>query len=169
MDKSIKFWNRKAEQYAKQPIADFDAYQKKLELRRRYLTPSSSVLEFGCGTGSTALVHAANVKRIVAIDSSEKMIEIATRKAQENGTNNVEFIEATLFDLPHHSESFDSILSFNVLHLVNDIDATIKKSYDLLKPGGVFVTSTVCIAERSVILKLILPIISKLGIISAKN
>ena len=74
-----------------------------------------------------------------------------------------------MFDLPHHSESFDSILSFNVLHLVNDIDATIKKSYDLLKPGGVFVTSTVCIAERSVILKLILPIISKLGIISAKN
>jgi cyclopropane fatty-acyl-phospholipid synthase-like methyltransferase len=34
------------------------------------------VLEFGCGTGSTAIVHAPHVKELRAIDISEKMIGI---------------------------------------------------------------------------------------------
>jgi len=165
MDKSIRFWDRIANKYAKQPIAEPDAYHKKLELTQQYLTPSSSVLEFGCGTGSTALTHAVKVKNIVAIDSSGKMIDIANRKVQESGPKNVEFIKATLFDLPHKSESFDAVLGLNVLHLIDDMDAAIKKSFDLLKPGGVFVTSTVCIAESASFLKFILPIGSKLGLI----
>ena len=126
---------------------------------------NSSVLEFGCGTGSTALAHAGHVKNILAIDSSQKMIDIADRKKRDNGVSNVEFMKATLFDLSHESESFEAILALNVLHLVDDTDATIKKAYDLLKPGGVFVSSTVCIGETTNVWKLILPIGAKLGLI----
>ena len=50
-----KFWDRIAVHYSKQPVADELSYQKKLEVTREFLTPQSKVLEFGCGTGSTAI------------------------------------------------------------------------------------------------------------------
>lgn len=39
------------------------------------------VLEFGCGTGTTALAHAAYVRHILAIDIADRMIEIARQNA----------------------------------------------------------------------------------------
>lgn len=44
-----------AKRYARQPIADEAAYRRKLEVTRTYFRPDMHVLEFGCGTGSTAL------------------------------------------------------------------------------------------------------------------
>ncbi len=49
------------------------------------------VLEFGCGTGTTAITHAPYVKHIRAIDISSNMIEIAQRKADAKNIKNVTF------------------------------------------------------------------------------
>ena len=73
MDQSAKFWYKIAERYSKQPIADEAAYQKKLQVTREYFRPDMEVLEFGCGTGSTAIFHAPYVKHIQAIDILSKM------------------------------------------------------------------------------------------------
>lgn len=157
MDHSIRFWDNHAEKYAKQKIADPSTYEKKLALTQRYLTKDASVLEYGCGTGSTALLHAPHVKDMLAIDYSQKMIEIAQHKLQDSDVSNLEFRQGTLFDLPAE-ESFDAIMGLNVLHLMRDMDAAIERSYALLKPGGVFVTSTACLAEKMSFFRFILPI-----------
>ena len=81
MDRSVKFWDKIAERYSKRPIADEVAYQKKLQVTREYFRPDMEVLELGCGTGSTAILHAPYVKHILAIDISSKMIDIAQAKA----------------------------------------------------------------------------------------
>ena len=81
MDQSTNFWDKIAERHSKQPIADEATYQKKLQVTREYFQPDMEVLEFGCGTGSTAIIHAPYVKHIHAIDISSKMIEIAQGKA----------------------------------------------------------------------------------------
>lgn len=81
MNDSAKFWDKIAEKYSKQPIADEAAYQKKLQVTQEYFKPDMEVLELGCGTGSTAIIHAPYVKHIRAIDISSKMIEIAQGKA----------------------------------------------------------------------------------------
>ena len=88
MNNSVKFWDKTAEPYSKQPIADEAAYQKKLQVTRKYLKPDMEVLEFGCGTGATAIAHAPYVKHIQAIDFSSKMIEIARSKAETNKIEN---------------------------------------------------------------------------------
>ena len=44
------------------------------------------VLEFGCGTGGTAIIHAPYVKHIRAIDISGNMIAIAKGKAEADST-----------------------------------------------------------------------------------
>ena len=81
MHHSAKFWDKIAERYSKQPIADEAAYQKKLKVTQEYFQPDLEVLEFGCGTGSTAIIHAPYVKHIRAIDISSNMIDIAQDKA----------------------------------------------------------------------------------------
>lgn len=169
MARSETFWNLIANKYSKQPIKDEEAYQIKLSKTQEYFTPDSLVLEFGCGTGSTALVHAPHVKKIVAIDYSKNMVKIANRKAKEKSIDNVEFIKATLFDQPYKPQTYDVVLGLNILHLLGNFEETIKRSFDLLKPGGVFITSTVCIAEHSGLLKYILPIASAMRIIPFLN
>jgi cyclopropane fatty-acyl-phospholipid synthase-like methyltransferase len=72
MSKHSKVWDRFAKGYAKKPVADEDAYQKKLQITRGYLKPDHKVLEFDCGTGSTAIAHAPHVKHIRAIHFRQK-------------------------------------------------------------------------------------------------
>ena len=63
MATSTKFWDKIADKYSKQPIADEASYQKKLQVTQEYFKSDMEVLEFGCGTGSTAITHAPHVKK----------------------------------------------------------------------------------------------------------
>lgn len=110
MNHSAKFYDQIAERYAKQPIADEAAYQKKLQVTQEYFNPDMEVLEFGCGTGSTAIIHASYVKHIRAIDISSKMIEIAQGKAEANNINNVTFEQLTIEELTVADETIDVVL-----------------------------------------------------------
>ena len=142
MDKSAKFWNRIAEGYWKKPIADQATYEKKLEYTRQYLHQDMNVLEFGCGTGSTALIHAPYIKQIHGIDISQKMIDIARQQAKDQHITNASFECANLDNFSATGASFDMVLGMSILHLLPDRDEGIEKVYQWLKPGGLFVSST---------------------------
>jgi ubiquinone/menaquinone biosynthesis C-methylase UbiE len=116
------------------------------------------VLEFGCGTGSTALIHAPHVKHIHAIDISSRMIEIARGKADAGKTANVTFDQSTLDDFDAPDRSFDAVLGLNILHLLEDGDAAISKVHRLLVPGGIFVSSTACLGDWMKWFRFITPI-----------
>lgn len=147
MSRDSQFWDRISARYARRPVADETAYQKKLEITRGYLRPDMEVLEFGCGTGSTAIAHAPFVNHIRATDISSAMIEIAREKAAAGGVQNVDFEQSTLDDLDVSDASIDVVLGLNILHLVADRDATICRVHAMLKPGGVFVSSTACLGD----------------------
>ncbi len=165
MTTSPRFWNWMAKRYARQPIADEKAYRHKLELTQGILRPEMKVLEFGCGTGSTALIHAPHVAHIDAIDFSEKMIEIAREKASTQGIQNVTFQTATIEGWQARDHSYDAILGLSILHLLDDKEAVLQKVHRLLKPGGVFVSSTICMAEIKGVMKWLLPVGNALGIL----
>ena len=52
---SADFWDRVAPNYSKQAIADTESYARKLAATQALMRPDMKILEFGCGTGSTAL------------------------------------------------------------------------------------------------------------------
>ncbi len=164
MDQSSKFWDRIAERYSKQPIADEAAYQKKLQVTREYFQPDMKVLEFGCGTGSTAIAHAPYVKHIHAIDISSKMIEIAQAKADAINVENVTFEQASIEEISASDQTLDAVLGLSILHLVENKEQVIAKVYKMLKPGGLFVTSTACIGDTMKSFKVIVPIAKFLGL-----
>lgn len=165
MSNSAKFWDKIAEKYSKQPIADEAAYQKKLQVTQKYLKPDMEVLEFGCGTGSTAIIHAPYVKHIRAIDFSSNMIEIARRKAEAENIKNITFEQSTIDELNISDGSLDVVLGMSILHLLENKEEVIRKVYKMLKPEGIFVSSTVCLGDSMKWFKFIAPIGKALGFI----
>ena len=164
MNNSVKFWDKIAERYSKQPIADEAAYQKKLQVTQEYFKPDRSVLEFGCGTGSTAIIHAPYVKHIRAIDVSSKMIEIARGKAEAQNINNVTFEQLSIDELTVSDGALDMVLGLSILHLLENKEQVIAKVYKMLKPGGIFVTSTACLGDSMEWFKIVAPIGKFLGL-----
>ncbi|PLY01614.1 MAG: SAM-dependent methyltransferase [Desulfuromonas sp.] len=164
MTSSAEFWDRIAERYARKPVADEETYQRKLAITRDYLQPEMELFEFGCGTGSTAIAHAPYVRRIEAIDISPKMIEIARRKSAEANIDNVNFSVASIEQFEPADEGYDVVLGLSILHLVADKEEIIGRVYRMLKPGGVFVTSTACIGDAQRYLRFMVPLGRLLGL-----
>ncbi|WP_300542870.1 class I SAM-dependent methyltransferase [Maricaulis sp.] len=164
MNRERRFWNRMAKRYFNSPIEDEAAYEHKLEKTRQYFTPDSEVLEFGCGTGGTAVRHAPHVKHYLATDISEEMLRFGEERAREAGAGNITFKRTDFADLEADPESFDAVLGLSILHLLEDRDEGIAKACSLLKPGGVFVSSTVCVADGLWFLIPIIPIARLVGL-----
>ncbi|WP_434050095.1 class I SAM-dependent methyltransferase [Marinobacter salarius] len=164
MKSSKEFWDKSAPRYAKSPVRDEETYRKKLAITQGYFRPDWSVLEFGCGTGSTALVHAPYVKEILATDISGKMLDIATQKARDAAIENVRFQQGTLESLALEAGSFDAVLGLNILHLLENPETAIARVRELLKPGGVFVSSTALVGELMVLWRLLIPAMQAVGL-----
>lgn len=158
MINSKTFWDKNAKKYTKAAIKDEVTYQKKLAITQQYLNKNSDVLEFGCGSGSTAIIHAPYVKQIVATDISEKMIEIAKKNADECKVKNILFQQNTLERLVSQEKYYDVILGLNILHLLEDVDSSIDHVYKLLKDNGVFISSTSLIGEVNVMFRWLISI-----------
>ncbi len=149
-----RLWDRVADRYAAKPIADEDAYAHKIAATRDLLHSEAAVLELGCGTGSTALAHAPYVKHIMAIDVSSRMIEIARRKAAAAKVENVEFLQNDIDQLQLTDKYFDAVLVLNLLHLLPNWKDHISACYNTLQPGGVFVSSTLCLSDGFSLIRL---------------
>lgn len=140
------FWDGIAEKYAAKPVGNVSAYERKKAITRELLGKDSTILDIGCGTGSLALELSPFVGEVHAMDVSGEMIRIANGKKAEQEATNVTFHRGTL-DEPHpfHSQQFDGVCAYNILHLVDDREATLKTVFQLLAPGGVLVASHVCL------------------------
>lgn len=157
-----EFWDRAAPGYSKQPIADTENYARKLAATQAHMRPDMTVLELGCGTGSTALAHAPHVARIDATDVSAVMVDIGREKAAQAGIDNVRFWQSGVEEFEAEG-SYDMVLALNLLHLLPDRAGALAKIHRLLKPGGLFVSSTVCLADRLWFMRPVIPVLQWLG------
>jgi ubiquinone/menaquinone biosynthesis C-methylase UbiE len=144
----VRFWNGIAEKYAAQAVANLPAFERKKAITREHLRPDSNVLELGCGTGTLALEMAPRAGHIEALDISAEMLRIADQKREAQGIANVTFRQATLDGShPYRPETFDSVWAYSILHLVPDRGRVLAALFELLKPGGVLIASSVCLGD----------------------
>lgn len=119
-------------------------YRKELELPtiKNLLGDISglSVMDFGCGPGViTRWLHAQGANKVVGFDISEGMLSYA-RQSEKNNPLGIRFT-STLDQ--NNVESYDLILAVYVIpYLSNqaDLSAMFEKIFNLLKPGGRFIT-----------------------------
>lgn len=164
-----KFWNLIANKYAASPISDSVAYEKKIEKIKNYLAPDSLVLDIGCATGTQCCDLASKAKHVTGIDISEKLMAIAERRKSERGLENVEFRQTNLWDAAFQEESFNMVMAFHVLHFIEDIDGIFSQIHKILKPGGIFISETSCLAERNKVVGKLLRFAGKLGLFPLIN
>jgi SAM-dependent methyltransferase len=95
------------------------------------------VVDLGTGTGAISLAIAPKVKKIIAVDISKKMLEVAKKKAKDAGIDNIDF-RVRSFHKPNVDEKVDLIVSNASLHSLPDDDKknAIQVMYDLLKNHG---------------------------------
>jgi demethylmenaquinone methyltransferase/2-methoxy-6-polyprenyl-1,4-benzoquinol methylase len=106
---------------------------------RAELSPGDAALDLCCGTGDLALELARRVGaggRVVGCDFSERMLELARRKAGERGASQARFEWADALELPYAEGSFDAVaVGFGVRNLV-DLELGLAEMARVLKPGG---------------------------------
>jgi len=142
-----RFWDRIADRYARSPIGDEAAYEEKLRLTQAVLSVDAQVLELGCGTGGTAMRHAPIVAHVHATDVSEKMLDHGRRRQRDAGIDNVSFEQAAVETLEAAPGSYDAVLALSLLHLVERPEEALRRIHGWTRPGGVFVSSTACLAD----------------------
>ncbi len=156
-----RFWDKTSRKYARNAVADPAGYERTLDCTRECLTPQSSVLELGCGTGSTALVLAGGVESYLATDVSPEMISIAKSKHADKPVPGLTFETATAETVA--GTGYDAILGFNYLHLVRDLPGTLRRIHDLLNDGGVFISKTPCVGDMNPLIRLAIPVMRAIG------
>jgi ubiquinone/menaquinone biosynthesis C-methylase UbiE len=152
MNKSEKLWDMMSKMYDDGTKKFAPLHIKVVENTKKYLKPNDIVLECGCGTGTMTMDIASKVKEVQAIDISSKMLDIAKRKALGYKIKNVDFVHSTIFDERFATGSFDVILAFNVLHYLRDIQKSMGRINELLKPEGLFISVTPCSIEKKTLL-----------------
>ncbi|MGB3848953.1 MAG: class I SAM-dependent methyltransferase [Tunicatimonas sp.] len=148
MNKSKEFWNRASNNYDKTEERFKYIHSKSRKNTKKYLDKNNVVLDYGCGTGTTACEVANDVKEIYGIDISTKMIEISKGKAAEKNIENITFAEGSIFDVELKKESFDRILAFNMLHTIPNPKDVVQRIDELLKPNGLFISVTPCLGGK---------------------
>jgi ubiquinone/menaquinone biosynthesis C-methylase UbiE len=158
-----RFWDRSSKSYARSPISDQAGYERTLERTSALLKPDSSVLELGCGTGTTALLLAGGGRSYLAADLSASMIAIAQEKLATSPVAGLAFRAATAETLAAEAAQFDAVLGFSYLHLVRDLTGTLRSIHRLLAPGGLFVSKTPCLGDMNPLIRLALPLMQMIG------
>lgn len=154
----IEFWNRLAPKYAKNKISDIEGYENTINRVSALLKKSDTVLELGCGTGSTAIRLAPFCQQYLATDISPGMIAQGQEKLENSTVKNLKLQAATAASLPHLAQGYDVIFGFNYLHLVSDLPETLFNIHSLLKPDGMFISKTPCMKDMGGFFKLAIAI-----------
>jgi ubiquinone biosynthesis O-methyltransferase len=166
MNRSEKFFDKVSSKSNPEPN---QTATKIIEASKEFLEKDNYLLDFGCGSGAITNKLAKEVKAIEAIDISSGMLEFAKRQAKENSIGNINYIQTSIFDERFKDETFDVILAFNVLHYIEDMPSLLERISSLLKPNGVFISSTACLKEKRSFMRYLVLVLTKLGIMPNTN
>lgn len=100
------------------------------------LADTMQVLEYGCGTGLVSRILSPQVKTIMAVDTSPRMLEVLRQKAGEEKIGNIETLAHDLTRQPLPDNNFDLVISSMTLHHIPDIEALLQRFFAALKPEG---------------------------------
>lgn len=124
-------------------------------LCQRALTSSTDgwVLDAGCGSlAFTARTYVEHAKRpVILLDQSVKMLRLAkSRLVKLNGKvpSNLVFLHGDVLRLPFKPKSFDTIVSMNVLHVLNDVRSALRGLRRVLRDGGTISFTTLVENDR---------------------
>ena len=103
------------------------------------LRSGETVVDLGSGGGIDCFLAARQVGpegAVIGVDATAEMLEKANANKRKLNTDNVEFRQGRIEDLPVPDDSVDVVMSNCVINLSPDKDAVFREAYRVLRPGG---------------------------------
>ncbi len=94
------------------------------------------MLDVATGAGNTALAFASRVRRVVALDLAQGMIDKTRERFEEAGYTNGEFVVHDVETLPFEDSAFDVVTSRIAPHHFVHVDRGVREMARVLKSGG---------------------------------
>ena len=101
-----------------------------------------TLLDVGCGGGVATIEMAAAGFQATGIDMSAPSIKHAGETARQAGLS-IDYVTGSAYKLPFDDNSFDAVLSSDVLEHLTDLRTALSEVQRGLKPGGIFVFDTI--------------------------
>jgi len=112
------------------------------------------VLDIGCGGGLLCEPLARMGASVVGIDPAERNVRIAALHAEESGVA-VDYRATTAEDLADSGEHFDVVMAMEVVEHVADVELFLRRSAEMVKPGGLMCAATLNRTKRSFALAIV--------------
>ncbi len=130
------FFDRVASDWDTMRIAYYDERVIDRLAEFAQLTPDMVVADVGTGTGFVAAGIAPRVARVIGIDISARILDVAGKNLQELGIANVELHEGDISVLPLPDDSVDAAFANMVLHHAEDPSVMLAEMARIVRPGG---------------------------------
>ena len=133
-------WSDKYEKWFKTPLGQI-VRETELNLLMESLNPQAgeTILDAGCGTGIFTTDFLAKGPKIVGMDISPNMLEVAAYKTRGNDFLPV---KGNILDLPFLDNYFDKVISNTAIEFIADGGKAVSELFRVLKPGGTLVIAT---------------------------
>jgi SAM-dependent methyltransferase len=100
------------------------------------LLPPLTIADLGAGEATLSLLLAQRAARVIAVDSSQNMVEYGRGLAQRNKVKNLDYRLGDLEELPIVDDEVDLVLMHQTLHHALHPKEAVREAYRVLKPGG---------------------------------
>src|ERR1700733_1206708 len=100
------------------------------------LLPPMVIADLGAGEGAFSLLLAQRAQQVIAVDNSDKMVELGSALAQKQGVAALEYRKGDLEAVPIADATVDLALFSQSLHHALHPERAIAEAWRILKPGG---------------------------------
>lgn len=100
------------------------------------LMPPLVIADLGAGEGAFTQLLARRAERVIAVDNSERMVQVASELAARNGLQNIDFRVGDIESPPIADETVDLALLSQSLHHALHPNRAIAAAWRILRPGG---------------------------------
>ncbi len=100
------------------------------------LVPPLVIADLGAGEGELAQMLARTARKVIAVDSSEKMVEFGAQSARGHGFTNLEYRHGDIQNPPIEAESIDVAIFSQALHHAANPGGALAAAHRIVRPGG---------------------------------
>ncbi len=100
------------------------------------LLPPMVIADLGAGEGAFSLLLAQRAQQVIAVDNSDRMVELGSALARKQGVPALEYRKGDLESVPIADGSVDLALFSQSLHHALHPDRAIAEAWRILKAGG---------------------------------
>jgi ubiquinone/menaquinone biosynthesis C-methylase UbiE len=116
-------------------LTDLAMRQRNLAAYRSRVVPAANgrVLEIGVGSGLNLPFYSPNVRHLIGLDPSPKLLSMARRNSS---STHIELIEGSAEAIPLESGSVDTVVTTWTLCSIPNAGRALREMYRVLRPAG---------------------------------